>query len=151
MVPFDRAVPTTSTRRSFFSSSPHDIPENVVLPLVSTRRPETVNDKFGHLPFTSCVLPSICTVPWVGGDGGGGGGGTVGEGGVGVEPAPPAALCLTVNTTPAIRTVPVRAAPLFAATCSPTAPLALPDWPDEIPTQGTSLVADQLQPDSVSS
>ena len=30
MVPFDRAVPTTSTRRSFFSSSPHDIPEKPI-------------------------------------------------------------------------------------------------------------------------
>src|SRR5205823_1032680 len=65
--------------------------------------------------------------------GGGGGGGT-------------GAACETVNVWPAIVTVPLRAAPLFAATVNATVPLPLPDPPLAIDIHGAFADAVHEQP-----
>jgi len=70
-----------------------------------------------------------------GGGGGGGGGG-----------APPAAACVTVNARLAIVSVPVREAPVFAATLNPTEPLAVPAAPDVIVIQEALLTAVHAHP-----
>ena len=62
--------------------------------------------------------------------GGGGGGG---------------AACDTVKVCPAIVTVPVRAAPVFAATVNATTPLPVPDAPPVIVSHAPLAVAVQAQ------
>jgi len=62
---------------------------------------------------------------------------------VGLQPFP----CEIVNVCPAIVNVPVRAAPLLAATLNPTDPFPLPDVPLVIVSQSELFVdAVQLQP-----
>lgn len=55
------------------------------------------------------------------------------------------AACDTVKVCPAIVTVPVRAAPVFAATVNATAPLPVPDAPPVIVSHATLAVAVQAQ------
>jgi hypothetical protein len=77
------------------------------------------------------------------------------------EPDPPAAenVCdvgeiayeqllfwVTVNVSPAMVSVPVRVAPVFAWTVNCTVPLPVPDEPEEIVIQGTLLTAVHPQP-----
>lgn len=60
-----------------------------------------------------------------------------------------AAACETVNVSPAIVSVPVRAAPVLAATLKLTDPFPLPLAPDVIAIHSTLLLAVQVQPDVV--
>jgi hypothetical protein len=60
-----------------------------------------------------------------------------------------AAACETVNVAPAIVSVPVRAAPVLAATSKPTDPFPLPLAPDVTVIHCTLLPAVQVQPDVV--
>ena len=60
-----------------------------------------------------------------------------------------AASCETVNVAPAIVSVPVRAAPVLAATSKLTDPFPLPLTPDVTVSHGTLLPAVQVQPDVV--
>lgn len=57
-----------------------------------------------------------------------------------------AAACETEKVWPAIVSVPVRAAPLFAAAVNDTVPLPLPDPPLEIAIHDAFDVAVQAQP-----
>ena len=57
-----------------------------------------------------------------------------------------AACCVIVTGCPATVTVPVRAAPLFAATTRRTEASPLPDAPEETVIQSTPLVDVQAQP-----
>src|SRR5207244_11559361 len=76
---------------------------------------------FGAIEYVHC------------GGGGGGGGGT-------------GAACETVNVWPATVSVPLRAAPLFAATVNATVPLPLPDPPLAIDINGAFADAVIAQP-----
>ena len=61
-----------------------------------------------------------------------------------------AAACVTVKVRPAIVSVPMRAAPVFAATVKPTDPLPVPLAPEVIVShEGSLLVAVQVQPADV--
>ena len=88
-------------------------------------------------------LPPAASTAWLfgaieyvhcGGGGGGGGGGGTG------------AACETVNVWPATVSVPLRAAPLFAATVNATVPLPLPDPPLAIDIHGAFADAVHEQP-----
>jgi hypothetical protein len=57
-----------------------------------------------------------------------------------------APLCVTVKVCPATVSVPVRAAPVFAATVKATLPLPLPDAAPVMLIQDALLAADQPQP-----
>jgi hypothetical protein len=81
-----------------------------------------------------------------GGDGGGGGGGGGGVGGLGVEEGD---ACRTANVWFSILIVPVRSAPLLAATLNATVPVPLPEAGAVIVIHESLLFADQLQPTSV--
>lgn len=56
------------------------------------------------------------------------------------------AACVTVKVCVAIVAVPVRAAPVFAATLKPTDPFPVPVAPDEMVIHGALLAAVQAQP-----
>ena len=56
------------------------------------------------------------------------------------------AACVTVYVWPAIVAVPVRCAPVFAATVTPTAPLPEPVAPEVIVIHGALLAAVHVQP-----
>jgi hypothetical protein len=56
------------------------------------------------------------------------------------------AACETANTRFAIAIVPLRAAPVLAATVNVTVPFPLPVAPDVTAIQGTVLPADQAHP-----
>lgn len=73
------------------------------------------------LPLSPCIgtLSVVREIEYVHEAGGGGGGGGL-----------LLAACITVNVRPAIVSVPVRAAPLFAATLKATEPLPAPIAPD---------------------
>jgi hypothetical protein len=49
------------------------------------------------------------------------------------------AVCVTVNTWPSTRSVPLRVAPSHAPTLNPTVPGPEPDCPDVIEIHGASL------------
>ena len=57
------------------------------------------------------------------------------------------AACETANSRFAIAIVPVRAAPVLAATVNITVPFPLPVAPDVTVIQGTVLLADHAHPD----
>jgi uncharacterized membrane protein YgcG len=77
-----------------------------------------------------------------GGEGGGGeGGGGEGGGGEGGGGGSLLAACVTVNARPAIVSVPVRAAPLLAATLNVTDPLPVPVAPAVTVIHDTLVVA----------
>ena len=105
---------------------------------------------FGQSPLRSSTQPSNSTVSGegVGGGGvGGGGGGGDGGGGAGAGGfGDPAAACRAVKVLPATVTVPSRATPELAATWTLTVPVAFPDAPFEIVSQGALLAAVQAQP-----
>ena len=61
----------------------------------------------------------------------------------------PTAACETVNVLPAMVSVPLRDAPVFAATVNVTDPLPTPLAPVTIVSHGTLLTADQLHPPCV--
>ncbi len=63
-----------------------------------------------------------------------------------VLPEEEAPLWLTMKVWPAMETVPDRAAPLFAATENATAPLPLPDAPEDTVMKPAFEVAVQEQP-----
>lgn len=77
------------------------------------------------------------------GGGGGGVGGGVGGGGAGAGAA--GAACETVNARPPIVKVPVRAAPVLAATLNPTEPFPVPLAPDVTVIHDALLLADHRQ------
>ena len=57
------------------------------------------------------------------------------------------AACETANTRFAIAIVPLRAAPVLAATVNVTVPFPLPVAPEVTVIHGTVLLADQAHPD----
>ena len=65
------------------------------------------------------------------------------------ETATAAAACVNVTAEPAMVMVPVRAAPVFAATVNWTVPLPLPDAPCAIVMKLEPLVAVHVHPDAV--
>lgn len=79
--------------------------------------PDAVTDTVALPPPDAKVCDERSSVNVHGGGGGGGAGG---------------AACETVNVFPAAVIVPVRAAPVFAATLNATVPLPVPDAPLEI-------------------
>jgi hypothetical protein len=72
-----------------------------------------------------------------GGGAGGGGDGGGGDGGSGLLPA----ACVTVKARPAIVSVPVRSAPLFAATLNVTEPLPVRVVPPDVTVIHDALLA----------
>jgi len=57
--------------------------------------------------------------------------------------------CVTVNVCPAMVSVPVRSAPVFASTVNATGPFPLPVAPDVTAIHGALLVAVHVQPAAV--
>jgi hypothetical protein len=105
----------------------------------------TVNEMAGHAPEKPDMVPLRLTVC------GGGGGAGAGGGGAGAGGGAAAALWVMVNNTSPAAMCAVRAAPVFAPTDIPMAPLPFPLPPAMIVNQGASVDAVHVQPASAES